>query len=59
MTTASERGANGAVACSPYHAFAPEKLKDGLQVASPPGVFLDPLTGKTAYVDPGFTAPAS
>ena len=57
--TASGRGANGAVACSPYHVFVPEMLKDGLQLATPPGVFVDPLTGKTAYVDPGFTAPAS
>jgi hypothetical protein len=57
--TASERGANGAVACSPYHVVVPETLKDGLQMATHPGVFLDPLTGKTAYVDPGFTASAS
>jgi hypothetical protein len=54
--SAAERGTNGAIACSPYHAFVPETLKDGLQVATHPGVFLDPLTAKTAYVDPGFTS---
>jgi hypothetical protein len=56
---ASKRGKRGAVPCSPYHVFVPETLQNGLQVATYRGVFLDPLTGKTAYVDPGFKAPRS
>jgi hypothetical protein len=57
--TASARGTNGAISCSPYHVFVPETLKNGIQEATHPGVFLDPLTGKTAYADPGAAARTS
>ena len=55
--TSADRGTGGATACSPYHLDVPEALQDGIQIANNPGVFVDSLTGKVAYVDPGFTAP--
>jgi hypothetical protein len=56
---ASQLGKHGAVACSPYHVWVKESLKNNLQVTSEPGVFRDSKTGKVAYVDPGFKAPKS
>jgi hypothetical protein len=62
--TSADRGKNGAVACSPYNADVVETthLVSGsgqstpIQVAAHPGVFNNPVTGKVAYVDPGFKA---
>ena len=55
--SASQLGKDGAAACSPYHVFVAESLKNNLQVTDEPGVFRDSATGKVAYVDPGFKAP--
>jgi hypothetical protein len=56
---ASQLGKDGAAACSPYHVWVKEYLKNNVQVTSEPGVFLDSTTGKVAYVDSGFKAPRS
>jgi hypothetical protein len=47
--SASERGKNGADACSPYHSFVAEKLENDTQVAAQVGVFRDATTGKVVY----------
>jgi hypothetical protein len=57
--TSANRGKNGAVACSPYDVNVQETVVNGLQSADHLGVFSNPVTGKTVYVDPGFKAPKS
>jgi ABC-type branched-subunit amino acid transport system substrate-binding protein len=54
---ASQLGQGGAAACSPYNVWVKESLENNLQVTDEPGVFRSAVTGKVAYVDPGFTAP--
>jgi ABC-type branched-subunit amino acid transport system substrate-binding protein len=55
--SASQLGKDGAAACSPYHVWVPDYLKNNLQVTDEPGVFRTSGTGQVAYVDPGFKAP--
>jgi ABC-type branched-subunit amino acid transport system substrate-binding protein len=55
--SASQLGKDGAAACSPYHVWVPEYLKNNVQVTAEPGVFRDAGSGNVAYVDPGFNAP--
>jgi hypothetical protein len=57
--TSANRGKHGAVPCSPYFLDVQEHVSNSLQAANHPGVFVNPLTGKTVYVDPGFKAPKS